>query len=430
MPKLLALCLGCLLLLAVSAAVPGPAARTPGPVLPVVGQVRDHVQPLLTRHLAGQQARVLKELARGRSVPALFKAPVVRKGLADPGYLARLKKALEAARPIRHAVPGVRGELLYHKQTPHGLILFGGKGSNTYDLKVPVAFLADLGGDDHYHGQIASSFDADHPHSVLVDFAGNDTYEGAPLGLATGRLGVGLLLDLAGNDTYRLAAGSGGAGFGGIGILCDAAGDDVYHGSSFTQGVAIAGVGLLLDLAGDDRYTSFGYAVGFGGPGGVGAVVDVGGKDFYQCGKKYPSGYNESESPTAKPGDPGFQYDCFGLAMGMGRRIYPPSAAGAAYALAGGVGLVIDLAGNDRYDSSNFSQACGYFFGVGLKLDLAGDDVHGAARYGHAAGAHFGMGLFIDYAGNDTYTSSGPTYNAGCAWDHSVFLWMPRDRRE
>src|SRR5262249_61961907 len=39
-----------------------------------------------------------------------------------------------------------------------------------------------------------------------------------------------------------------------------------------------------------------------------------------------------------------------------------------------------------------------------------------------ASGAHFGLGLFIDYAGNDTYSSTGPTYNCGCAWDHSVFL--------
>src|SRR5262249_39722819 len=148
---------------------------------------------------------------------------------------------------------------------------------------------------------------------------------------------------------------------------------------------------------------------------------DVAGNDSYQCGKKYPSGYNQSDSPDAKPGDPGFQYDCFGLGMGLGRRIYPRSDEGNAYALAGGVGVVIDLAGDDRYDSSNFSQACGYFFGVGLKLDLAGNDVHGAARYGIASGAHYGVGLFIDYGGKDTYASTGPVYTGACAWDHSVF---------
>jgi hypothetical protein len=148
----------------------------------------------------------------------------------------------------------------------------------------------------------------------------------------------------------------------------------------------------------------------------------VAGNDSYQCGLHYGSGYNESDAPNAKPGDPSYQYDAFGMGMGIGRRLYPRSPAGDPYALAGGVGMVIDLAGNDHYDSSNFSQACGYFFGIGLKLDLAGDDTHLAARYGHAAGAHFGMGLHVDYAGNDTYDTVGPTYNGGCAWDHSVFL--------
>jgi hypothetical protein len=345
--------------------------------------------------------------------------------LADPGYLASLKQALESARPIDEKVPGVTGELLYKKETRHGLILFGGKGPNTYDLKVPVALLVDLGGDDHYKGLIASGFDADHPHSVVIDLAGNDTYEAGELGLATGRAGgVGLLIDLAGNDTYKLPPGAGGTGFGGIGILCDVAGDDYYAGSRLTQGAAVGGLGLLLDLAGDDRYTSWGLALGFGGPVGVGAVIDVAGRDSYQCGKHYPSGYNASDAPGAKPDDPRFQYDCFGLGMGMGRRVVPPTDEGNAFSLAGGVGMVIDLAGNDRSDSSNFSQACGYFFGTGLKLDLAGDDEHGAARYGHAAGAHYGLGLFIDYAGKDTYTSTGPTYNCGCAWDHSAFLFI------
>jgi hypothetical protein len=84
--------------------------------------------------------------------------------------------------------------------------------------------------------------------------------------------------------------------------------------------------------------------------------------------------------------------------------------------------MVIDVAGDDTYASSNFSQGCGYYFGAGLKLDLDGADSHGAARYGHASGAHFGMGLFVDYRGRDRYTSTGPTYNGGCAWDHSIFL--------
>ncbi|HKB35618.1 MAG TPA: hypothetical protein VKD72_04135 [Gemmataceae bacterium] len=342
--------------------------------------------------------------------------------LLDPAYLDELKKVLNEAKRIKETIPGVTGDLLLKKETPHGLILIGGKGKNTYDLKVPVALLIDLGGDDTYKGKVAASFDADHPISVVIDLEGNDRYEGDEYGLATGRLGIGLLADLGGKDTYKLATGSGGVGLCGIGVLLDAEGDDVYTGTRFTQGVGIGGIGLLLDLAGDDRYTSHGFAIGLGGPAGVGAVIDVAGNDSYQCGHHIPSGYNQSDAPGAKPGDPNFQYDAWGLGMGLGRRVFPWSEEGIAFNLAGGLGMVLDLSGNDTYDSSNFSQACGYFFGVGLKLDLSGDDRHTAARYGHASGAHFGMGLFIDYAGRDIYDSPGPTYNGGCAWDHSVFL--------
>ena len=206
-----------------------------------------------------------------------------------------------------------------------------------------------------------------------------DRYEGKALGLATGRLGIGLLIDVQGKDQYKLARGTGGAGFGGIGILYDFAGDDLYEGSKFTQGVAIAGLGLLFDRGGDDTYTSHGYAIGFGGPVGAGAVVDCAGDDTYQCGKKIPSGYNQLDAPDAKPGDPVYQWDAFGLGMGLGRRVVPfPKSE--RFELAGGAGIVIDHEGKDRYESSNFSQGCGYYFGTGLKLDLAGNDTHNAAR--------------------------------------------------
>ena len=46
---------------------------------------------------------------------------------------------------------------------------------------------------------------------------------------------------------------------------------------------------------------------------------------------------------TAKPGDPAFQWDCFGLAMGMGRRVFPPDPDSLGYNLAGGIGMVIEF---------------------------------------------------------------------------------------
>ncbi len=354
---------------------------------------------------------------------ALIAAAQVLAHLADGAWLQRLDETFrESGSPTPSPPSGVTGEVLLLQETQYGLVVIGGPGANTYDLDKRFALVIDLGGDDTYSGAIAAASDVEQGMSIVIDLAGHDTYHASPLGLATGRLGVGLLVDRAGDDVYHLSQGSGGAGFAGLGILYDAAGSDRYVGTRFTQGAAVGGLGLLLDLAGNDEYTSFGYAVGFGGPSGVGAVVDVAGDDRYQCGDKYPSDYNVSDAPDGKPGEPRFQYECFGLGAGSGKRIHTDDPEHRSYGLAGGLGMLIDRDGDDQYRSANFSQGCGYFFGLGLKLDMNGNDDHGAARYGHAAGGHYGVGLFVDYGGDDHYTSTGPFYNGGTAWDLSVML--------
>jgi hypothetical protein len=302
------------------------------------------------------------------------------------------------------------------------MIVIGGSGPNTYELDHRFALVVDLGGDDVYRGLIAASADIEHGNAVVIDMSGNDTYDSAALGLATGRLGVGLLIDQAGDDVYQLEMGSGGAGFGGLGILFDAKGNDLYMGTRLTQGAAIGGLGLLFDAAGNDRYRSHGFALGFGGPQGVGAAIDLQGDDQYQCGNKYPSAYNAEDAPNGKPGDPLYQYDCFGLGTGSGRRILTKRSEWQAYDLAGGWGLLLDVEGNDQYRSANFSQGHGYFFGTGAFLDLDGNDQYAAARYGHGSSAHYGVGFFTDRRGADHYGSTGPFYNGGVAWDHGVSM--------
>lgn len=342
--------------------------------------------------------------------------------LGNRKFLQQLDIALHNRKPIGQTVPGITGDLLLAQQTSYGLVVVGGHGPNTYDLEKGAALIIDLGGNDTYRGTIGASPNSDLGNSVVIDLSGNDTYQPAPLGLAAGRAGIGIVIDHSGDDTYRLAPGSGGVGLAGLGILYDGEGQDIYEGNRFTQGAAFGGFGLLVDRAGDDRYTSFGYALGFGAPLGVGALIDVSGNDFYECGGRYPSAYNETDAPNAHPQDPVFQYDCFGLGTGSGLRVFSKQPAHRALSLAGGWGLFIDLDGRDRYRSANFSQGHGYFFGLGVKLDLNGDDEHQAARYGHGTAAHFGVGLNIDYQGKDRYGSKGPFYNGGAAWDGSVAL--------
>ncbi|HJU03966.1 MAG TPA: hypothetical protein VJ692_02365, partial [Nitrospiraceae bacterium] len=205
--------------------------------------------------------------------------------LDNDQWLQQFEVVFRGRQAIQTTVEGVTGDLLLVYQAPAGLIVIGGPGPNTYLLDQRFAMVIDVGGDDTYRGMIAAASDAEHGIHVVIDLSGNDCYEASPLGLATGRLGVGLLVERRGDDRYHFAPGSGGAGFAGIGILHDKGGHDRYEGAKWTQGVAAGGLGALIDDAGDDTYTSFGYAIGFGGPLGVGAVLDVSGDDSYQCGE-------------------------------------------------------------------------------------------------------------------------------------------------
>ena len=389
-------------------------------------QFSPQISNLSTKKIARVQAdqRFAELIEEQVDYANLIAAAQVLARLANDPWARQLVAVFGQAPPLSKAPTGVTGTVLHVEETPYGMILIGGAGPNTYELDQRFGLVIDLGGDDLYRGKIAASGDADHGNAVVIDLGGNDTYTGSPLGLATGRLGVGLLIDQSGDDVYQLDTGSGGAGFGGLGILFDARGNDVYMGSRMTQGAAIGGLGLLFDASGNDRYTSHGFSVGFGGPQGVGAVIDLQGEDQYQCGNKFPSAYNAEDAPTAKPGDALFQYDCFGLGTGSGKRILTKRPDWQGYNLAGGWGLLLDIEGNDRYQSANFSQGHGYFFGTGLFLDLGGNDEYLAARYGHGSSAHYGVGLFNDRHGADRYGSTGPFYNGGVAWDHSVSLMI------
>ncbi len=389
---------------------------------PLVERFSPQVTPPMHLSDAEATARYATLLMQQIDYASLISAAQRLARLGNRKFLQQLDIAFHNRNPIVQTVSGITGDLLLIEHTSYGLLVVGGRGPNTYDLDQGAALIIDLGGNDTYRGLVGASPNGDLGNSVVIDLSGNDLYQPAPLGLATGRAGIGVVIDHSGDDIYRLAPGSGGVGLAGLGILYDGEGQDIYEGNRFTQGAAFGGFGLLVDRAGDDRYTSFGYALGFGAPLGVGALIDVSGNDSYDCGGRYPSAYNETEAPQAQPHDAAFQYDCFGLGTGSGLRVFSKLPAQRAQSLAGGWGLFIDLDGRDRYHSANFSQGHGYFFGLGVKLDLRGDDEHQAARYGQGTAAHFGVGLHIDYQDKDRYGSKGPFYNGGAAWDESVAL--------
>lgn len=176
---------------------------------------------------------------------------------------------------------------------------------------------------------------------------------------------------------------------------------------------------LDVDLGGADRYvsaTAAGTCVDDEDPTGAPCVavsVDLGGDDVYAPGATL----HRCLIPIAG-----------GVTMTCG------SGSGQ-----GGLGLLVDVSGNDRYETvigtspdpgcfgGNFticgvavSQGSGQF-GVGILADLAGDDVYSVVGPRSAgsqpdksltiwtqASSTLGVGLIWDDAGNDRYTVSGP----------------------
>lgn len=309
--------------------------------------------------------------------------------------------ALERARVDLEPLAKAQGDALanagFEVVTPLGRITVGGTGSDVHEGGDVFEWLAvDLGGNDTWNRRWAAS-DAGHALGAALDLAGDDSWSAvAPFPGGTqgaGVTGVGVLLDAGGNDRYSaggaLAQGAGQLGFG---ALIDLAGDDLYDAEYSAQGCGYFGVGLLLDVRGKDGHRIWSDGQGFGGAGGVGVLADRAGDDTYEAltdarvtGR--PSYHTEKKVSVSNA-----------QGCAMGRR--GDGADG--HSWAGGLGMLLDVAGNDSYVAGNWAQGCGYWFGTGLLWDGGGDDAYAANGWAQGSGAHFCVGVLVDEDGNDT----------------------------
>jgi hypothetical protein len=311
-------------------------------------------------------------------------------------------------------VEGATGPVLQRISTSAGDIVVGGKGKNVFELDkmTGVCAVIDLGGDDSYQEGTVSP---ERPILLVIDLAGNDNYVAStPCAQGGAIFGISMLLDLEGNDTYRAQDVAQGSALGGVGILVDYAGNDVYAGYRRVQGQALGGIGVLIDREGNDRYHAAMWALGLGGPLGFGLLDDLAGNDHYSLGGLYPNSF--------KPETPG--YEGWGQGVGAGLR----------QVANGGIGVLLEGGGDDRYEYDYLAHGGGYWFGVGMARDFGGDDrrytgtlqaFDGGKRteatyqkYGSGWGCHFALGFCFDDAGNDTY--GGTIMGLGFAWDCGV----------
>ena len=257
--------------------------------------------------------------------------------------------------------------------------------------------------------------------ALIIDLAGNDLYQGP---IAAGVNGCALVLDLSGNDAYLGENATQGWGFWGIGILNDLSGDDLYFALDCAQGAGLFGIGLLIDEQGSDTYSGgrFVQAASFWG---LAALMDLSGEDSYQCrtfGQAYAetggisllcdlSGNDKYIAGSRRPDyrEPDMNQS-FAQGFSMGIRNLA----------AGGFALLADRSGNDFYQCQYFGQGASYWMGIGILYDEYGKDTYTARRYSQGAGIHFSLGMLLDLEGDDHTYSWG--VSQGCGHDFGIGL--------
>lgn len=327
---------------------------------------------------------------------------------------ARMGELLAAARAVASSFqslpsdhPGSRLRL----SSPLGEIVIDTTANDDAFVGQRPLLLIDRAGNDRY---LFTGTPERQAVSVLIDLQGHDHYtatadHACP---AAAWFGFGLLWDAAGDDVYHAARIAQAAAVFGAAVLVDGDGDDEYGLDDLGQGAALVGSAMLFDRRGNDRYQAAHRAQGFAGPHGRALVLDADGDDRYRMrddALRHPS-----------PQDPGSN-----LSLGQGTGAGWRDDSGQLL-LAGGLGVLFDVAGDDHYAAEVFAQASGFGSGIGLLFDDAGNDHRQAVWYAQAAAAHGASAVLLDATGEDRYETRRST-GLAAAHDDSVAVLVDAD---
>jgi len=180
----------------------------------------------------------------------------------------------------------------------------------------------------------------------------------------------------------------------GTGFLPDNADVESYLGKQ--SGWKIGGSGndyytgdykFIFDFGGDDVYD---LSYDPNKPHGA-IIIDLGGNDRYRAKTDYAlgSGCFSVGLLLDFAGDDRYDAKSFGLGSGYF-----------------GFGLLYDAEGNDRFDGDTHVQGSGTF-GIGLLIDEGGRDIYNGAVYCQGFGFVEGIGLIYDADGSDSYYAGG-----------------------
>ncbi len=145
---------------------------------------------------------------------------------------------------------------------------------------------------------------------------------------------------------------------------------------------------VIIDLGGDDLY-SLSNAKDDGKNSSV--IIDLAGDDLYRSEGDFVlgSGFFGVGILVDVSGQDTYLADNFSLGSGLF-----------------GVGMLVDEGGNDRYFGDTFTMGAGSF-GLGILVDLGGADQYTGALLAQGFGSISGLGALIDSSGNDNYFAGG-----------------------
>ncbi|MEW6027414.1 MAG: hypothetical protein AB1599_09000 [Planctomycetota bacterium] len=191
-------------------------------------------------------------------------------------------------------------------------------------------------------------------------------------------------------------------------MLWDDGGNDHFYADSFSQGAAHIGIGLLVKNGGNDFYSALASSQGFGGNLGLGTLIDKGGNDRYVANDLYPDDIR---------GKMDYSNFCQGASHGNRTIRYPKREDG--LGIAGGIGVLMDLSGNDSYTAGGFAQGTAYWDALGILIDVSGDDNYRATEYAQGGCVRLAAAGQFDFGGNDTYRNLA-SITLGTGKDYSI----------
>jgi hypothetical protein len=402
------------------------------PVLPDQRQLAEPLRSELARVLAAMgpshqfllrayerfPAGVTPQLLRAQALEdrlALFDTPDFRQLLAVVEREALVAGFLDLVGAVERLQRFVRNEpalpsVAWSLQTPFGWILVDTTGRDNRHALKDALLVLDVGGDDHYEFLARSDI---HRISVLVDHRGNDRYATSAPGAdsSSATLGYGILWDTEGDDHHQGTQQAQAAALFGAALLVDAGGNNRFVAGSRSQAYALGGVAVMLTGSGDDTFTAQTYSQATGGPLGTAVLLDAGGNDRYTL----------ESVPLVRPSP---QLPDRNTSMGQGAGYGMRGDFFDGRSLAGGIGMLLDLGGNDRYEAQVFAQGVGFHEGLGLLLDDGGNDGFASAWYAMGAGAHRAAGIFLKRGGGSDVYRSSHQLALGAAHDLSVGVFV------